>query len=186
MTEATQQTAARRGALWRHRNFRRLWIGETVSQFGTMVSQLAVPLVAILVVHASTFQVGLLTALQWLAFLVIGLPAGAWVDRMRFRNVLIANDVLRAVATGSIPVAAALHLLTIEQLYAVALVVGVGTVFFDVAYQSYLPELIDRDLLVDGNAKLQGSESVAQIAGPSIGGVLVQALTAPYAVLTMR
>jgi MFS family permease len=183
VTEATQRTAIRRDALWRHRDFRRLWIGETVSQFGTMVSQLALPLVAILVVHASTFQVGLLTALQWLAFLVIGLPAGAWVDRMRCRNVLIANDVLRAAAIGSIPAAAALHALTIEQLYAVALVVGVGTVFFDVAYQSYLPELIDRDLLVDGNAKLQASESVAQIAGPSIGGLLIQALTAPYAVL---
>jgi MFS family permease len=167
VTEATQRTAIRRDALWRHRDFRRLWIGETVSQFGTMVSQLALPLVAILVVHASTFQVGLLTALQWLAFLVIGLPAGAWVDRMRCRNLLIANDVLRAAAIGSIPAAAALHALTIEQLYAVALVVGVGTVFFDVAYQSYLPELIDRDLLVDGNAKLQASESVAQIAGPA-------------------
>ncbi len=174
--------AAARG-LWYHRNFRRLWIGETVSQFGTMISQLALPLVAILVTHASTFEVGLLTALQSVAFLLIGLPAGAWVDRMRFRNVLIANDILRAVAIGSIPAAAAMHVLTIEQLYVVAVVMGIGTVFFDVAYQSYLPELIDREELVDGNAKLQASESVAQLAGPSIGGVLIQALTAPYAVL---
>ena len=179
MTKVARQSAN----LWHHRSFRRLWIAETVSQTGTMVSQIALPLLAILVVHASTFEVGLLTALQSVAFLVIGLPAGAWVDRMRLRNVLIANDILRAVATGSIPLAAALHALTIEQLYAVAVVVGIGTVFFDVAYQSYLPELVDRDRLVEGNAKLQASESLAQIAGPSIGGILIQALTAPYAVL---
>jgi MFS family permease len=173
----------RRGGLWHHLDFRRLWIGETVSQFGTQISQLALPLVAILVVHASTFEVGLLTAIEMLGFLIVGLPAGAWVDRMRFRSVLIVNDVLRAVALGSIPLAQALGLLTIGQLYVVALVTGISTVFFDVAYQSYLPELIDRRALVEGNAKLQASESVSQIAGPSAGGALIQAVTAPYAVL---
>jgi MFS family permease len=175
--------ARRRGGLWHHLDFRRLWIGETVSQFGTMVSQLALPLVAILVVHASTFEVGLLSAIETSAFLVVGLPAGAWVDRMRFRVVLIVNDVVRALALGSIPLAYAFDALTIGQLYVVGLVVGVSTVFFDVAYQSYLPDLIDRDDLVEGNAKLQASESVSQIAGPSAGGLLIQALTAPYAVL---
>src|SRR5206468_2184237 len=129
--------------------FRRLWIGETVSQFGTMVSQLALPLVAILVVHASTFEVGLLTALETAAFLIVGLPAGAWVDRMRFRTVLIVNDVFRALALGSIPLAQALGVLGIGQLYVVALVVGVSTVFFDVAYQSYLPQLVDRSAIVE-------------------------------------
>ncbi len=173
----------RRGVLWHHLDFRRLWIGETVSQFGTMVSGIALPLVAILILHASTFEVGLLATFESLAFLVVGLPAGAWVDRMRFRNVLIVNDVLRAAAMGSIPAAQALGVLTIGQLYAVALVIGVSTVFFDVAYQSYLPELVDRTLLVEGNAKLQASESVAQVAGPTVGGLLIQALTAPYAVL---
>jgi MFS family permease len=177
------ESPTRRGGLWHHLDFRRLWIGETVSQFGTMVSQLALPLVAILVVHASTFEVGLLTAFESLAFLVVGLPAGAWVDRMRFRSVLFVNDLVRAAAMGSIPFAAWLGFLSIGQLYVIALLVGVSTVFFDVAYQSYLPELIDRKSLVEGNAKLQASESVAQIAGPSIGGVLIQALTAPYAVL---
>jgi MFS family permease len=173
----------RRGGLWHHLEFRRLWIGETVSQFGTMVSQLALPLVAILVVHAPTFQVGLLTACQTAAFLVVGLPAGAWVDRMRFRLVLIVNDLLRAALLGSIPLAQFMGVLTIWQLYVVALGTGVCTVFFDVAYQSYLPQLVDRELLVEGNAKLQGSESLSQIAGPSIGGLLIQAFTAPYAVL---
>jgi MFS family permease len=173
----------RRGGLWHHLDFRRLWIGETVSQFGTQVTFLALPLLAILVVHASTFEVGLLTAFDTLGFLVVGLPAGAWVDRMRFRSVLIVNDLLRAIALGSIPLAYALDALTIGQLYVVALVAGVCTVFFDVAYQSYLPELIDRAALVEGNSKLQASESVSQIAGPSLGGVLIQALTAPYAIL---
>jgi MFS family permease len=173
----------RRGGLWWHLEFRRLWIGETVSQFGTMVSQLALPLVAILVVHAPTFQVGLLTACETAAFLVVGLPAGAWVDRMRFRWVLIVNDLLRAALLGSIPLAQFLGVLTIWQLYVVALGTGVCTVFFDVAYQSYLPQLVGREQLVAGNSRLQASESVSQIAGPSVAGFLIQALTAPYAVL---
>ena len=172
-----------RGGLWHHLDFRRLWIGETVSQLGTMVSGLALPLVAILALRATTFQVGLLTAFESAAFLVVGLPAGAWVDRMRFRAVLIVNDGLRAVVLGSVPLAQWLGVLTIWQLYGVALVTGICTVFFDVAYQSYLPQLVDRDLLVEGNSKLQASESISQIAGPTVGGLLIQALTAPYAVL---
>jgi MFS family permease len=135
------------------------------------------------VLHASPFQVGLLATCEMLAFLVIGLPAGAWVDRMRYRWVLIVNDLLRALALGSIPLAQALGVLHIAQLYVVALVTGICTVFFDVAYQSYLPQLVDRAALVEGNSKLQASESVSQIAGPGVGGLLIQALTAPYAVL---
>ena len=173
----------RPGGLWHHLDFRRLWIGETVSQFGSTVSQLALPLVAILILHASTFEVGLLVSCQLAAFLVVGLPAGAWVDRMRFRSVLIVNDLLRAAALASIPVAHWLGALSIGQLYAVALLTGSCTVFFDVAYQSYLPQLVDRTALVEANAKLQASESVAQIGGPSVGGVLIQLVTAPYAIL---
>jgi len=173
----------RGGGLWHHLQFRRLWVGETVSQFGTTVSQLALPLVAILVLHASAFDVGALTALQTAAFVVVGLPAGAWVERMRLRSVLVVNDLIRAAVLGSIPLAQLVGVLTIGQLYLAALVTGVSTVFFDVAYQSYLPQLVGRKLLVEGNAKLQASESVSQIAGPSIGGLLIQALTAPYAVL---
>jgi MFS family permease len=176
-------TPRQRGGLWHHLDFRRLWIGETVSQFGTTVSQLALPLVAILVLHASTFSVGLLATCEMLAFLVVGLPSGAWVDRMRYRWVLIVNDLVRAGALVSIPIAQAAGVLTIGQLYAVALVTGVSTVFFDVAYQSYLPQLVARSEIVEGNAKLQASESVSQIAGPGIGGLLIQWLTAPYAVL---
>jgi MFS family permease len=182
-SQAGPDGPGQRGGLWHHLGFRRLWIGDTVSQFGTMVSQLALPLVAILVVHASTFEVGVLTALQTAAFALIGLPAGAWVERMRFRSVLIANDLVRAAALGSIPLAQVLGRLTIGQLYLVAFVTGVSTVFFDVAYQSYLPELVGVAHLVEGNAKLQASESVSQIAGPSAGGLLIQALTAPYAIV---
>ena len=179
----TAEAIRRRGGLWHHLDFRRLWIGETVSQFGTFVSQLALPLVAILVLHASTFEVGLLATFEMLAFLVVGLPAGAWVDRMRFRWVLIVNDLIRAAALGSIPLAQLFGILTIGQLYVVAILTGLSTVFFDVAYQSYLPALVDREALVEGNSKLQASESVSQIAGPGVGGLLIQVLTAPYAIL---
>lgn len=182
MTEAVAAPATR-PTLWRHRNFRRLWIGETVSQVGSQISGIALPLVAIIGLHATTLQVGALTACEWLPFLVLGLPAGAWVDRMRMRRVLIATDLLRACALASVPLAAVFDALALAQLFVVALVVAVGTLFFDVAYQSYLPELIGREDLVAGNARLQASESVASLAGPGIGGALIQAMTAPYAVI---
>jgi MFS family permease len=177
----TSETQA--GSLWRHADFRRLWAGDTISQFGTMVTLIALPLLAVKTLHATAFEVGLLTASETAAFLLVGLPAGAWVDRMRRRGVMIVNDLLRAALLGSLPVAAWLDVLTLGQLYVVALLTGVCTVFFDVAYQSYLPHLVGREHLVEGNAKLQASQSVAQVAGPSVGGALVQWLTAPYAVL---
>ncbi len=184
MTDAPDRTRlTKRGGLWHHPEFRRLWIGESISQFGSTISQLALPLVAILIVRASTFEVGLLVMFEMAAFLLVGLPAGAWVDRMRLRSVLIVNDVVRALALVSVPLAQWLGVLTMGQLYAVALLTGACTVFFDVAYQSFLPQLVEREQLVEGNAKLQASESVSQIAGPSVGGVLIQVLTAPYAVL---
>jgi MFS family permease len=170
-------------SLIRHRDFRMLWAGDSLSQFGYMVTTLAMPLLAVKTLHATPFEVGLLTTFETLAFLVIGLPAGAWVDRMRRRNVMIAADLCRALALASIPLAAAFGVLGLPQVYAVVLVTGCFTVFFDVSYQSYLPFLVGRDHLVEGNAKLQGTQSVAQVAGPSIGGFLVQALTAPYAIL---
>ena len=171
------------GYLIRHRDFRRLWAGDTISQLGTQVTVLALPLLAINTLHATPFQVGLLTTFEFLSFLLVGLPAGAWVDRVRRRGVLIAGDVGRALLLGSLPLAAWLGLLSMPQLYLVALGAGLLTVFFDVAYQSYLPHLVGREHLVEGNAKLQASQSVAVVAGPTIGGFLVQALTAPFAVL---
>ncbi|MFL6130034.1 MAG: MFS transporter [Mycobacteriales bacterium] len=174
---------APRPSLWHHRDFLRLWTGDSISQIGTMVSLIALPLLAIKVLDATPFQVGLLSTCETLAFLLVGLPAGAWVDRLRRRNVLIVGDLGRAVLLGSLPLAWYYDVLTLPQLYVVSLLAGVLTVFFDVAYQSYLPTLVGRDHLVEGNAKLEASRAVSQIAGPSVGGALVQWLTAPYALL---
>ncbi|HSV67434.1 MAG TPA: MFS transporter [Mycobacteriales bacterium] len=170
-------------SLLRHRDFRLLWAGDTISQLGTQVTVLALPLLAITTLHATPFEVGLLTTFEFLAFLLVGLPAGAWVDRMRRRQVMVAADLGRAVLLGSLPLAAWFGVLGLPQLYVVALGTGLLTVFFDVAYQSYLPHLVGRERLVEGNATLQASQSVSQVAGPTAGGLLVQALTAPYAVL---
>ena len=170
---------APRTSLWRHRDFRQLWVGDTISQVGTQLSQLALPVLAVTVLHAGPREMGLLTAFETLAFLVVGLPAGAWVDRWRKKRVLVTGDAVRAVAFGSIPLVWAVGHLTLGQLYAVALVTGVATVFFDVAYQSYLPALVDRHQLVDGNGKLEASRAVAQVAGPGATGVLLRLLGAP-------
>jgi MFS family permease len=159
--------------LWRHRNFLLLWSGQTVSEMGSAVTQLALPLTAVVVLHASTFQVGALTAAATLAFALIALPAGAIVDRRAKRWLMIWCDVARMLIIGSVPVAAAFGALTLGQLYAVAIAAGVCTVFFDVSYQSYLPVLIGPDHLVDGNGKLGASQSFAQLAGPGLGGGLV-------------
>ncbi|MGA3149393.1 MAG: MFS transporter [Acidimicrobiales bacterium] len=171
-----------RGGLLRNRDFRLLWGGETISELGSQVSLLAIPLVAVNTLAATPFQMGALAAVSTAAFLVIGLPAGVWVDRLRRRRVMIASDLGRILALGSIPVAYALGALHLPQLYIVALASGVFTVFFDVAYQSYLPSLVGRQHLVEGNAKLTGSQQVAQVAGPSLAGGLVQAVGGPYAV----
>ncbi len=172
-----------RRSLWGHRDFVRLWSAESVSRFGSQVSLLALPLIAITALHTSTFQVGLLSTMEFLPFVLIGLPAGVWVDRLRRRPVLIAADLGRALALASIPLAHALGVLSMAQLYAVAFATGVLTVFFDVAYQSYLPRLVLPEQLVEGNAKLEISNSGASIAGPGLAGLLIQLLTAPVAVV---
>jgi predicted MFS family arabinose efflux permease len=169
--------------LLRHRDFRRLWVGQSISDIGTSISVVVLPLVAVVYLHASAFEVGLLSALEWLPWLLIGLPAGVWVDRSRKRPLLISCDVARMLLIGSLPLAAAWHVLTIWQLFAVALVTGLMTVVFQVAYQSYLPALVERDDLIEGNAKLQGSQAVASVIGPGIGGLLVQAFRAPFALI---
>ena len=171
-----------RRSLWRHSNFRRLWIGQTVSEVGSTISFVAIPLVAVLTLHADAFQVGLLGTFQFLPFVLVGLPAGVWVDRLQHRAVMVVADVGRTLALGSIPLVGAMGHLTLIQLYAVGFATGVLTVFFDVAYQSYLPTLVDRDRLVEGNSRLEFTRATAEIAGPGIGGVLVRAVGAPVAV----
>jgi MFS family permease len=167
----------------RNRNFELLWAGQTVSRVGTEVSVLALPLIAIQLLHATTFEIGALTAVETLPFLLVGLPAGAWVDRLPRRKVLITADVGRFVALASVPLAHAFASLTLGHLFVVAFVTGVLTVFFDVAYQSYLPELVTREQLVSGNAKLAASESTAHVVGPGLGGGLIGWVGASTAVV---
>jgi MFS family permease len=170
------------GGLWRHPDFVKLWSAETVSQFGTQFTQLALPLAAIDVLHASAFEVAALTTVQFLPFLLVSLPAGVWVDRLRRRPILVAGDASRALLLGSIPVAYAFDALTIWQLYGVGFLVGIATVFFDVAYQSYLPSLVERQQLIDGNSKLEISRAGAQLGGPGLAGIVINAFKAPAAI----
>jgi MFS family permease len=171
------------GGLWRQRDFLKLWSAETISQFGTAISGLALPLVAIIVLHASAFEVAALATIEFAPFILFSLPAGVWVDRLRRRPILIVGDLGRALLLASIPIAYFADALTIWQLYVVGFLAGTLTVFFDVAYQSYLPSLVERRELVEGNSKLEISRSSAQMAGPAFAGVMISLLTAPYAIL---
>ena len=170
-------------SLWRHADFLKLWSAQSISVFGSQVSALAIPFVAALVLHVEAFRFALLGTIEFLPFILFTLPAGAWVDRLRRRPILIIGDLGRAIALATIPLAYALGVLTIWQLYVVGFVTGTLTVFFDVANQSYLPSIVERDRLVEGNSKLQISQSAAQIAGPGIAGYLVGVVTAPFAIL---
>lgn len=170
-------------SLWRHPDFRRLWFGQTASFVGSEVSQIALPLTAALTLDASASEMGLLAAAGSAPALLVGLVVGALVDRRRRRPVLIAADLGRAALLASVPVAAAQGWLSIPFLCVVAFLSGLLTTFFDVAHASLLPSLVRRDRLVDGNGKLEVGRSGAMVVGPGLGGLLVQAVTAPLAVL---
>ncbi len=167
----------------RQRDFGLLWGAQTVSELGTAVTLVAFPLVAITALHASNFEVGVISASSTAAWMLVGLPAGVWVDRLRRRPVMIATDLGRALLMASVPVAWALGALTVAQLIVVALLAGVLTVFFNVANTAFLPVVVAGDRLADGNSALQASFATAGIAGPSLGGGLVQLVGAPAAVL---
>ena len=172
----------RPASAFRNRDFTKLWSAATISLLGTQVSQIAIPAIAVLLLHVSPFEVALLGTIEFLPFLLFTLPAGVWVDRLPRRRILITGDVGRALMLATIPIAWFSGALTIWQLYVVGFVNGVLTVFFDIADQSYLPTVLERDQLVDGNAKLQGSSSIAQIIGQPLGGGVIGLLTAPVAV----
>ena len=172
-----------KGALWHHADFLKLWTGQSISELGSQVSQLAIPWVAAVVLHVSPIVFSLVGMLGFLPFIIFALPAGVWVDRLRRRPILIFGDGGHAVLLATIPLAYAFDALTVWQLLAVQFAVGILTVFFDVAYQSYLPSLVSREHLVEGNAKLQLTVSVAQVGGPSLAGGLIAAITAPYAIV---
>lgn len=171
------------GALWSHPDFMKMWTGQSISELGSQVSQLAIPWLAAVGLHASPFAFSLLSVLGFLPFILFALPAGVWVDRLRRRQILIVGDSARAVLLALIPILWAAGVLRIWHLLVLQFVIGVFTVFFDVAYQSYLPALIEREHLVDGNSKLQLTVSIAQVGGPSLSGGLIGAITAPYAIV---
>ncbi len=170
--------------LLENRDFRRLWAGETVSVFGSQITLLALPLAAVLTLHAGSFRMGVLSAAGMLPWLCFALPAGVWTDRRpRRRRILIATDLGRAAILLTVPIASALHVLAFWQLVVVAFCAGTLTLFFNLAWVSYLPTIVPREQLVDANSKLMTSTSAAQIAGPSFAGALVGVATAPFAIL---
>ncbi len=173
----------RRGSLWRDGNFLTMWTGQAFSQFGAQITELAIPVLAVLALGATEFEVGVLTAANLAAFLIVGLPAGAWIDRMRKRRVMIAADAVRAIALGMLPLLWMLGVLEMWHLIAVAFVMGIATVFFDVSYQSIIPSLVRRDQIAEANGKLESTHQVAGLAGPAVGGWLIGALAAPIAIL---
>ncbi|MFJ1642482.1 MFS transporter [Streptomyces sp. NPDC088256] len=165
------------------RDFRRLFAATALGQLGDRIIFLALPLVAVLALNADEFQVGLLAAMTTAGSLLVGLPAGAWVDRMRKRSVMISTDLVRALVLMTIPVAWWAGFLTVWWLCAAALVHGVLTVFFDVAYVSYLPNLVGRNNLMEGNSRLSTVRSVTSIGGPTVAGPLVGLIGAPATLL---
>jgi MFS family permease len=171
-----------RGALWSHADFLRLWSAQSVSAFGARITRTCLPLAAVLTIHASPASLGLLTALALGPGTIVGLFAGGFVDRSRRRRILIASDLLRAAILLTVPIAAWLHMLAMPQLILVAAIAGGLSVLFDIADHAYLPSLIGKEHLIEGNTKLNVTDSVAEIGGPALAGVLVQLLTAPIAI----
>ncbi|GIO04816.1 MFS transporter [Brevibacillus reuszeri] len=165
------------------KDFRTFWLSHTATQFGAQVALLGLPLVASLSLAATPLQMGVLGALEYAPFLLIGLFAGVWVDRSRRRPVLFLSNMGRALLLALIPILSAIGVLRMEWLYTIAFLTGVCTVFFDIAYQSYLPTLVSKEQLVGTNSMLEGSRSAAQMTGPGLSGVLIQMITAPMAML---
>jgi predicted MFS family arabinose efflux permease len=170
-------------SLWRHADFLKLWVGQTISELGSVVTRTAVPLVALLVLGAGPLEFAFLVVAESMATLLVSLIAGAWVDRLRRRPLLIWADAIRAVLLFSIPVAYVLDALSIEQLYAVVFLVACLGAVFSTAYPAYVPSLVGRERIVEANAKLATSSSLAEIGGPGLAGLLVQLFRAPFAIL---
>ncbi len=169
----------RRESLAHHFDFRQLWVGDALGQIGVQLTALALPIYAVAMLGANEVQMGYLTAAQTAAFLVVGLPAGAWVDRMRKRRVLIMADVVRALVLGAVVVLAATGHGSMLMLYGAGLIISVATVFFDVAHLSFVPALVGLARISEGNTKLQATTSVAQVSVPAIGGMLLKVVSAP-------
>ncbi|HET8908624.1 MAG TPA: MFS transporter [Ktedonobacterales bacterium] len=176
-------SAQTRGRLWKNRGFTLFWSGETISLFGTQVTLLAVPLTAVLTLHATATQLAVVRFVEALPFVLFTLIFGAWVDRRRRKPVLILANAARGLLIGLVPLLAVMHLLQLSLLAAIAFMVGVFTVLFEVTWLAYVPSLITASELVEANGKVATSSAAAEVAGPGLGGLLVQALTAPLALL---
>ncbi|HEY5620743.1 MAG TPA: MFS transporter [Candidatus Bathyarchaeia archaeon] len=176
------EVTTQRVSLWRHSNFLKLWTSETISSFGGQFSQVAMPFVAIPILHATSSELGILQAASTAPFLIFGLLVGVWADRHRRRPIMVVANIGRFILLGSIPVAFLAGRLSLPLLYLVSFLIGVLTVFFDVAYQAYLPSLVQRDQLVEANSKLEASRATATVAGPGIAGFVVGIVTAPFAI----
>jgi MFS family permease len=171
------------GALWKHAGFLRLWAAQTVSSFGARIAREGFAMSAILAIHATPAELGVLAALARGPGIVVGLIAGGFVDRTSRRRVMIGSDLARVALIVTVPLAAWAHALTMTQLCLVAALVGACNVLFEIADHAFLPSLIDRELLLDGNAKLSVTDAVAEIGGPAAAGTLFQLFTAPFAML---
>jgi MFS family permease len=170
------------GSLWRNGDFIKLWGGETFSQLGSRITQIALPLTAIIVLHAGAIAVGLLASAQY-APILVAMFAGPWVDKHRTRRVMTTIHLIRACLISIVPLLYAIHKLSMGPLFAVAFAVGCFTALFNIIYVSYVPSIVPGSAIIDANAKLEATYTVAGIGGPGLGGVLVQALTAPFAIL---
>lgn len=171
-----------KGKLWNHRDFLKFWTGDTITQFTGQISGLALGVVAVDTLLVTGFQLGIIDALGFIAFPTMGLFVGVWMDRMRRKPVMILMNFIQVATLGSVPLAFAFGLLNVYQLYVVSLVMGITTLFYDVAYQSYLPSLVEKEDVVEGNQKLQTSASASGVVGPSVASILMQLVGAATAV----
>src|SRR2546425_1102847 len=181
-----ETATVQKDTLWWNTNFLKLWTSETISQFGSQFTGLALPLTAIIILGAKSVEVGILNFAGSVPWLLFGLIAGVWIDRHRKQRIMVTSNILRGSILALIPIAAVLGVITklgIPFLYAISFAVGFLQVFFDITYQSYLPSLVRRDQLVEGNRNLQASASTAQVAGPTIAGIIISIVTAPIAIV---
>ncbi|HYB66766.1 MAG TPA: MFS transporter [Candidatus Acidoferrales bacterium] len=167
-----------KGSLWKHWDFLKFWTGDTVTQFTGQITSLALPTIAVLTLQVTALQLGIIDALNFIAFPTLGLFVGVWMDRVRRRPVMIVANLIQVATLASVPLGYVLGVLGLYQLYAVALIMGTSTLFFDVAYQAYLPSLVNKEDVVEGNQKLQTSASAAQVVGPSVASALMQLIGA--------
>jgi MFS family permease len=170
------------GNLWRHKDFARFWFSDTVSQFGNQFSGFALPVLAVLSFNATPLDIGIIATLAILPYPLLGLFVGVWVDRFRKRRIMVVCNLGRMLVLASVPAGYLLGVLSLTQIFVVSLVTGVFSVFFDISYQAYLPILVDRGDLIEGNQKLQLSQSGAQVAGPGIAGFVYQAIGGAFTV----